>query len=148
MKLNYESKETQKEDENKPKTKYFLKVTPRGDEDIESLSFNVSRLKNVPLPFPFGEFNNYILIHGVEPEYVIVEFFPKSKDVHLFADKYKTCKQALDAAIKHLNKEEGLDATPFDLENLINLDTENLTNNKIVRDIVDRLLNKINDYFG
>ena len=119
MKLNYESKETQKEDENKPKTKYFLKVTPRGDEDIESLSFNVSRLKNVPLPFPFGEFNNYILIHGVEPEYVIVEFFPKSKDVHLFACEYKTCEQALDAAIKHLNK-EGLDAAPVELEGLIN----------------------------
>ena len=134
------------EPEYKPKTTYFLKVTPGRDEDIENLSFIISQLKD--RKFPFGEFNNYILIHGVEPECVVVEFFPKSKDVHLFADKYKTCKQALDAAIKHLNKEEGLDATPFDLENLINLDTENLTNNKIVRDIVDRLLNKINDYFG
>jgi len=119
MKLNYESKETQKEDENKPKTKYFLKVTPRGDEDIESLSFNVSRLKNVPLPFPFGEFNNYILINDVEPELGFLEFFPKSKDVNIFADKYKTSEQALNAAIKKLNK-AGLDAAPFDLEALIN----------------------------
>ncbi|PIN78742.1 hypothetical protein COY26_04890 [Candidatus Woesearchaeota archaeon CG_4_10_14_0_2_um_filter_33_10] len=118
MVTNYnKSKETPKEDENKPKTKYFLKVTPRGDETIESLSFNLLKLKNKN--FPFGEFNNYILINDVEPELGFLEFFPKSKDVNIFADKYKTSEQALNAAIKKLNK-AGLDAAPFDLEALIN----------------------------
>lgn len=106
------------EPEYKPKTTYFLKVTPGRDEDIENLSFIISQLKD--RKFPFGEFNNYISSpYGIEPECVVVEFFPYSKDVHIFAKEYETCEQALDAAIKHLNKEEGLDATPFDLEGLI-----------------------------
>ena len=118
MILNYnESKETPKEDKNKPKTRYFLKVTLTGDEPTENLSCDLLKLKNKN--FPFGEFNNCVSSkYGIEPEYEVVEFFPKSKDVHIFADKYETCEQALDAAIKHLNK-EGLDATPFDLEALI-----------------------------
>ncbi len=113
------SKETPKEDENKPKTKYFLKVTPRGDETIESLSGELLKLKNKN--FPFGEFNDYVSSEydPIKPEWGVVEFFPKSKDVHPFACKYKTCEQALDAAIKKLNK-YGLDAIPFDLEALIN----------------------------
>ncbi|GEM_PF-4335044 len=101
-----------------PKKMYFLRVTPRGDETIEILSFDLSRLKNKT--FPFGEFNNYISSpYGIEPEYAIVEFFPKSRDVHLFPEEYETCKQALDAAIRHLKK-EGLDAAPVELEALIN----------------------------
>jgi len=119
MVTNYnKSKETPKEDENKPKTKYFLKVTPRGDETIESLSFNLLKLKNKNLSF--GEFNDYVSSkYGIEPEFAVLEFFPNSKDLYPFACKYKTCEQALDAAINHLNK-EGLDAAPFDLEALIN----------------------------
>lgn len=118
MITNYnKSKETPMGDENKHKTVYSLKVTPRGDETIENLSCYLSILKNKN--FPFGEFNNYILIHGVEPEWAVLEFFPYSKDVHIFASEYKTYEQALDAAIKHLN-ESGLDVTPFDLEKLVN----------------------------
>ena len=116
---NYQHKGTPKEDENKPKTKYFLKVTPRGDETIESLSSNLSKLKNNK--FSFGEFNDHIISsqYGIKPECGIVEFLPKSRDVYLFSCKYETCEQALDAAIKDLNK-DGLDAVPFDLEKLVN----------------------------
>jgi len=118
MEPNYKHKEVSMGDENKPKATYFLKITPKEDEDIESLGFNLLNLKNKK--FAFGEFNNYILSsNSIEPEYALVEFFPNSRDVNIFADKYKTCRHALDAAITHLN-EKGLDATPFDLGKLVN----------------------------
>ena len=120
MKQDYKSKGTPKEDENKPKTKYFLKVTPMEDETYnENIISELLKLKGEN--FPFGEFKNFVSNkYGcIKGECAVVEFFPKSKDVHIFASGYKTCEQALDAAITHLN-EKGLDATPFDLEKLVN----------------------------
>ena len=121
MEPNYKSKETQKEDENKPKTKYFLKVTPMEDETYnENIISELLKLKGEN--FPFGEFKNLVSnkYSCIKGEWAVIEFLPYSKDVHIFAKEYKTCEQALDAAIKHLNDESGLDATPFDLEKLVN----------------------------
>ena len=124
----YRSKEKTKEvtpkvdgkPEYNPQATYFLKVTPMEDETYnENIISELLKLKGEN--FPFGEFKNFVSNrYGcIKGEWATVEFFPKSKDLYPFACKYKTCEQALDAAIKHLNK-AGLDAVPFDLEKLVN----------------------------